>query len=968
MTNQPAPGAGRSFARFIPWLVALAALGLYVLTINPWISFLNMPRVALASGMAWEAELQNPGYWLASWPLRLLPEKSIPLAVNIFSAICGAITLGLLARSVLLLPHDRTHDQRERVSNDHAFLTVPLAWIPPLLATVICGLQLTFWQHSTNGTAETFNLMLIAYAIRSILEFRVNEQESWLYRAAFCYGAAMPNEWFNVLLFPGFVIAVVWLRGLAFFNLRFLGRLALFGLLGLSLYFLMPALASQASIDPVNFWTALKENFGRQQFMVLAFPKKLLLLLSLYSIIPIVLISIKWASYFGDNSPLGVALAKAIFHVVHFALLAICTWVFLDPAFSPRNSGMHSNFLILYYLAALAVGYFAGYLLLVFRDVSSRGRRPSSLLRFLNKVAVTVVVLVALLAPTALAIKNLPVIREVNGGYLEQYIKLVAGSLSKPCAIFSDDPGRSLILRSWLTRTGRSKDYIVVDVYGLRSRGYHEFARKQYGDRWPVDPEKTKSYDEQLRLDLIEKLAAKGDVFYLMPSFGLFFEYYYLEPHGLIYRLKRFARTDLLPPPLPADLIAENEKIWSTTQPLLARISRITSPEKPQKPTPRDFLLKNLHLVEPDNSEAHGTGGFLSRLVNHWAVELQRTGDFNRSTNYFQTAIQLNPDNVVAKINLEFNKTYHSGKPIVVAEPKAVEEFFGDEVRSWDTVLSLNGPFDEPNICYRLGRELYLRQLYRQSARAFERVRAFAPNDPASGLWLAQLNLLAGHPERAITLAREMHDNPDRFKSSPNERTEILAMLAKAMFNKGDTNEAEHLLEGALQAAPADAYLVNTAISVYRDTGRHSNALVSINRKLALSPDDPGTLLNKGITQIDSGDCEGAITTLNHLLTIKTNSPDAMLNRAIAYLRCGKLDPAQKDGEALQRDYPSVPQVYLILHEVAYQRKDTNTALRHCESFLSNSVPGSAESKTMEARLRELKGTSATAPPPPPKS
>src|SRR4030095_14092683 len=111
---------------------------------------------------------------------------------------------------------------------------------------------------STNATAETFDLLLLAYAIRSLLEYRVHERESWLYRAALCYGAAMPKGWLVVGLFPGFVIAIIWLRVLSFFNLRFLVRTLLWGLLGLSLYALLPALASFAKGDEAGFWDALK--------------------------------------------------------------------------------------------------------------------------------------------------------------------------------------------------------------------------------------------------------------------------------------------------------------------------------------------------------------------------------------------------------------------------------------------------------------------------------------------------------------------------------------------------------------------------------------------------------------------------------------------------------------------------------------------------------------------------------------
>src|ERR1019366_2908575 len=148
-----------------------------------------------------------------------------------FSAVCAALTLGLLARSVALLPHDRTDAQRERERSDFSFLTIGSAWLPPVLAVLVCGLQLMFWENATNYTGEMFDLLLFAFVIWSLLEYRLDEREGRLFLAAIVYGAGMANNWALVGVFPAFVGAVVWIRGLRFFNLRFLQRMMLCGLL-----------------------------------------------------------------------------------------------------------------------------------------------------------------------------------------------------------------------------------------------------------------------------------------------------------------------------------------------------------------------------------------------------------------------------------------------------------------------------------------------------------------------------------------------------------------------------------------------------------------------------------------------------------------------------------------------------------------------------------------------------------------
>src|SRR5436190_872292 len=122
----------RGFIAFLPWLIAGAASILYLVTINP---------------------------------------------------------------SVSLLPHDRTHQQRLRETSDFSLLTIPLRWVPPVVAAIICGLQLTFWENATVASNDMLDLLVFAYIIRNILEYRIAENESWLFRAALVYGLALPSLW-----------------------------------------------------------------------------------------------------------------------------------------------------------------------------------------------------------------------------------------------------------------------------------------------------------------------------------------------------------------------------------------------------------------------------------------------------------------------------------------------------------------------------------------------------------------------------------------------------------------------------------------------------------------------------------------------------------------------------------------------------------------------------------------------------
>ena len=50
-----------------------------------------------------------------------------------------------------------------------------------------------------------FNLLLFAFVIWSLLEYRLDEHEGRLFLAAFVYGAGMTNDWAMVCFFPSFL-------------------------------------------------------------------------------------------------------------------------------------------------------------------------------------------------------------------------------------------------------------------------------------------------------------------------------------------------------------------------------------------------------------------------------------------------------------------------------------------------------------------------------------------------------------------------------------------------------------------------------------------------------------------------------------------------------------------------------------------------------------------------------------------
>jgi tetratricopeptide (TPR) repeat protein len=979
MTATREESSGTTFVPvLLPWLVAVAGLMVYFWTFNHWVTLNGVSLVAKTSGWTWQPELNEPLFWLATYPFRWLPPTAIPSALNLFAMACAVLTLALLARSVTLLPHDRTEEQRAREKNLHGMLSLRSAWLPPVLAAAVCGLQLTFWENATAASGEMFDLLLFAYIIRCLLEFRLEHRHSWLFRAAMVYGAAMANNWAMVGFLPVFLVGLIWLKGVSFFNVRFLMRIFLLGLAGSSLYLVLPLAAAWSHAGVIGFWPALKFNLSSQKSIVtylllnkytLFYGDRPLWVLALPSLLPVLAAAIKWPSYFGDPSKLGVTMATLIFHVLHGVLLLVCLWVTLDPAFGPRSYLQNAlPLLTLYYLGALSVGYYCGYFLVVFgAKPVGRPRVVEWYEQWLNTGVLGAVWVLALAVPAALIYRNLPQMRLTNGPMLKEYVSQMIQNLpAQGPVIFSDDPSKLFLLESALTQARRGKDCLFLDTSSLTFPAYHKFLKRRYAERWPSEPTKDRQifYDNEL-LGIAAQLARSNTLYYLHPSFGYYFEVFYPEPHGLVYKLNIYPTNSVLAPLPNADLIAENEAFWSNADARILDplVSAITVSRPGKKASTPDLLLERAHVRREINRQATVLATFYSRSLDFWGVELQRAGQLTNAAVQFQRALDLNPDNSVASVNLECNSSLQAGQRIPVVVASSAQDRFG-KWKNWDQVMNVNGPFDEPNICYQQGWVFLSGGNYLQAAQQFARVNELALDFLPSRVLLALLYLRTGKPDQALKIAGEIHAHADMLGLTRTNQNDLVRIEASAHLAKNDLAAAEATFNAARADSPKDEVLLATETQVYMSYGRYSNALAVLEQQLQLHPDHPSLLVNQGVAWLQLTNYAQAIPSLTRVVEMETNGPAtpqlhymALGYRAYANLQGGHLDAAQRDYEALQRAFPTGPDAfrsYYGLAEVALRKQDTNTAIRSYHSCLANAPTNSPESVVVSNRLWEL--------------
>jgi tetratricopeptide (TPR) repeat protein len=962
--------------RILPWLLAAAAFVTYWLTLNRWVSLLNYQAVAKMSGWTWEPEIYNPVFFVVTYPFRWLPTAQIPVALNLFSAVCGALTLGLLARSVAILPQDRTDVQRERERSAFSFLTIGSAWLPPVFAVLVCGLQMTFWEQATNCTPEMFELLLFAFVIWSLLEYRLDEREGRLFLAAAVFGAGMTENWAMVGFLPLFLAAIVWSRGLGFFHLGFLSRMMLCGLAGLLFYLLLPLLAVISHRVPLTFWYALKLNLAAElgevkSFFVNPEVRKMVLLLSIASLLPVLVIAIRWKSSFGDNSKLGLALTSFMFHVIHAILLFVCVWVAFDPPFSPRHLGFGLPFLTFYYLGALSTGYFTGYFLLIFSRPAERRspesshkpsrRRKLNAFQVLNRLVVGGVWLFAAFAVTGLAYKNVPQIRNANDDTFKTFGALAAENLPATGAIcLSDDPRRTFFVESALVREGRSRDFLLIDTSSLRVPAYHKYLHEQSPQKWPDTIsafEATNGVSPLHLINLLATLAKTNQLYYLHPSFGYYFEQFCMEPHGLVYKLNTLPSNTLLPPLPDKNLIAANETFWAHAEKLtFDPVIQAVAPSEPNRSSgPGEKLLKRFRITPEPNPNADVAGDFYSCSLNYWGVQAQRAGELTAAAAHFETAHKLNPDNIVAQINLDFNRSLQAGQTVPVDLSKTTTDKFG-KYRSWNEVLNENGPFDEPSFTFESGVFLMRGGLSRQAVAPFERVRQLEPDNMAARLWLAQCYLASRLSDRALGLLREPLEHPEKFSLAATDSTQFNILGAAAYFQKNNNARGIQLLETEISRQPTNDILLVTAVQVYLRRGLFTNAMTIIDRQLQAAPEDPTWLFGKGFASIQVKKYDDAIASLTSLLSIQPTNNDALFNRAVAYLQSGQLDAARADYETLHQSFSNSVQVAYGLGEIAWRKHDTNEAVNNYEVYLAGANTNTAEATNIIQRLHELQG------------
>jgi tetratricopeptide (TPR) repeat protein len=936
----------------LPWLATGVMLGLYLATLNRWVSVASLPVVAKITGWDWwMLSLQAPLHYLVTWPFRMLPAAWQPVSLNVFAAACAAAALGLLARSVALLPHDRTRDQRQREPSEFSLLTLSASWLPPVFAVLACGLQLTFWEHATAATGESFNLLLFAYIVRCLLEYRIDERDGWLFKAALVYGLAVTNNWAMIGFFPLLVGAILWIRGASFFNVRFLTTLAVCGAAGLLLYLVLPLVELTQAKSEFSFWQLMKTQIGHQKMMLGIFPKYIVLLCGLTSVLPVIVIGVRWPSSLGDTSIIGALLSQFMFRVVHLLFLAACLWVMFDPPFSPRELGYGLPFLPFYYLGALSIGYFSGYFLLLGSPERERHRHRVSPTNILMHRLLFGAVWIALVAvPAGLIHQNLDQVRLNSGHTLKQLGRQLLQSLpARPTLVLSDEPLPLLLFQAACGESGQARFYVPIDTRSLSADPYLRMLHARFPQQWPdyvTRKNPDASFDAINLVAMLAQLSRSNEVYYLHPTVSYYAEGFISQPQGIVQRMIPYDPAGIFLPRWTADELRTNQQYWTQLRPYLETLDRQVRQDEV------DNVMTDVRYVAK----------FYSRALNRWGADLQRHGQWDLAGPWFQLATEINPHNVVATVNAQYNAFRQKpGSQGFKVDP-AVENKL-QKARSWQTLVREHGPFDEPGYCQKVGEDFAtpignLPAFLRQAAQSFQRVLELDPSRTDTAIWLGNIYLKGRRPQESLDIIRQIRQRQDQAPLSVNQRAELVRLEAWCLYAQTNLAAAEQVLAAAQKEFPSDVTLPETWFQINLMAGQFTNALAAIEQQLKLEPNNTKALLNQGALCIQLKDYARSIPPLTQVLQKEPRNQPALMNRAIANLQSGNLDEAEKDYLVLLEIEPDFHSALYGLGEIADRRKDSRKAIKYFELFLKNAPRGIVEIQAVEQRLKTLKGGS----------
>ncbi|MEI8288659.1 MAG: DUF2723 domain-containing protein [Verrucomicrobiota bacterium] len=956
--------------------VALAALLLYVLTLSHGITLASLPLAAKVAGWDWQPMVGQPLLWLLTLPLRALPAGWLPPALNLFSAVCAALTLGILARSLELADWDRP-------------LSALKPWparLPILLACLLCGLEFNFWQEATAATGEMLQLLLFAVVVWCLLEYRVAREFRWLPAATFVWGLGMAENWMMVLTLPLFAGLLLWFGLLPVFpretpvikgefsilKREQVLRLVLAGLAGFSLFAVLPLVNGLSPHSPWSFGEAWIQTLKNLKLLFSSLygefwrgHRMVFLAVVMFFLVPVLPAIVRLRDEGLQNKSGLDQFQTWIYRGLLAGLLLACLWLAFDPLVGARQivfkqMNLSLPLLSLDYLVALGGGFLAGNLLLALLAVPKAANRlPGFDQKYLRPAAVPVFIGLLLCVSLGLVYRNAPAVALANRQPLAQFGELALRSLPPDGGIvFSDEPQRLLAFQAAAAARGTGREWLAVDTHSLPKLAYRRWLADRHAGDW-----RTGSGGSELNpvamMQLVGALARTNRVFYLHPSSGYFFDFYYLQAVGSVYEFAGFTDKSISPPPLTAEAIARAEKFWDAAAPRIEAVRRVGSSKPPALAPLPAKIYSTLHLQPVVSWQSRLLRDWYSVALNDWGVQLQRTGRLPAARQRFEQALALNEYNSAARINLQCNTNLSAGVRLNLAAVDVLAGQLGS-FQLLSRFYALYGPVDEPSFCYLFGNAFQKVGLPRQALQQFTRAADLASDIPAPKIALAELYSRCGMEAEARQTIGRVRSELSSLPGKNNLDVGLSLLEANSWLAQTNPANASGVLQSVLKEHPGDPRISEIVLRAYLAFGDYSNALQIVSRRVANDPTDVAGMVNQAGLYLRLGDFTNSLSILDRALAL-SDVPAVRVARAMARTEAGQYSAAEADCLELQKSGTNNLAAYCGLAEIARRKHDNSLAIGYLERGLAGLAPEDLQREQISARIQALKSAPSSA-------
>ncbi len=932
------PPLRTTVSKYLPWLLALPFLALYLVTRHPWYSVASLAVTGDMGGLDGSWVYQKPGFALVTGFVRWLPLSALPKVANTMAALMGTGVLVLLGRCAYLLPHDRTREERLRLPSGESDALGRWVWVPPILAVSLLGLQRTFWEHATAQTGEVWDLMAFAWCIRCLLEYRADRQDKWFWRFSIVYGLAAVDNWAMYGFAPLFGVAIIWMRGKDIFDLSFLGRLIGLGLVGFLLYLVAPIIGRIQTGSSISWSQGLHAQLIYQRSVLFGIPRGRILLLALVNLLPMVMFGIRWEG--SSRTPIERITTIIAVAMLQLAGLVLGLVTALDLPFGPRQmvyldpsaGGVTVPLLTFHFCSALATAYFAGYFILVGGLRPTRNwENPGTVSGFLGRVGWAVCLFLAVGTPFALIAKNWAAVRSENQPYLQHLASGLREKLpSEGSVVLSSDYLMHELLLATEPIGSASKPNLYILTPKMPEIIYRRhLADSSAGSAWPelrrIADARTNIAFEFLSLWY---RAVREDRAY-MTYIGVDFltEGVRQEPLALSVRARVAASEGLSGFVIRPDQVAEVVADWDRR---------------------RDAYRELNPNSAPDSITAQVASQLLSRMANSVGAALQSAKDYSAARHLFEMARDWDANNVIADVNLLANTDLAAGRPVGPSARRLMEGY------SPSALYVRSGSIEEPEALVSIGRDLMLSDppCMKAATACFLRARELDPNLTRASLACIAIWLNRGFPQKALAEIATIENRPDL---KTEERLSIVRFRAGILSQLGRTDELETTLQEAVRKLPNEITPLDLLSSFYLDHRKLSKLAPILGAWEHLDPTDSKPVLRRAMGLMLETKYQEAVPLLDTLLSRNPELETARANRAMANLQLKKFDLARRDFERLLERTPNNYVYHAGVAQVLEQENDPAGALTHWDAFLAAAPHESPQYTNILEKVRQLR-------------